>query len=181
MTEQELIEAAQSGDRDAFAQLVEHEYALIFRIAMQWSGVRADAEDITQQACIKLARSLHQFRFESAFQTWLYRLVINCARDWQQSQARHHPQRVTAEPAGSGLDGRAAARDDAETLCYLEDLMGRVDQLGRGFRETLLLVTGGRVQPQRGRPCAGRERGHGILAHPRGSQAPERPAGRRWR
>jgi RNA polymerase sigma-70 factor (ECF subfamily) len=142
MTERSVIEAAQRGDRDAFARLVEQEYVVIFRIAMQWSGVRADAEDIAQQACIKLARSIQQFRFESAFRTWLYRLVINCARDWQQSQQRHHEQRVTGEQAGEILDSRAAAQDDTETLCYLENLMARVDQMGNGFRETLLLVAG---------------------------------------
>jgi RNA polymerase sigma-70 factor (ECF subfamily) len=142
MTERELIEAAQGGDRQAFAELVEREYALIFRIAMQWSGVRADAEDIAQQACIKLARSIGQFRFRSAFHTWLYRLVINCARDWQRSQARHQQDRVNGDDAGPLIESRAAVNDDPEAHCHLADLMERVARLGDGFREALLLVVG---------------------------------------
>src|SRR5512137_1381522 len=83
---QETIRRAQRGDRDAFSRLVEGHYASIFRFACRYCGDRQDAEDVAQQACIKLARAIGQFRFESAFSTWLYRLVINCARDWRKSQ-----------------------------------------------------------------------------------------------
>ena len=84
-----LIRRAQGGDRGAFARLVDSHYDSIHRFAWKWCGHQADAQDIAQQACIKLAGSLPQFRFQSAFRSWLYHLVLSCARDWQRSQRRH--------------------------------------------------------------------------------------------
>lgn len=137
-----LIRAAQAGDREAFSALLEQEYDVIFRIAMQWSGVREDAEDIAQQACIKLANHIAQFRFESAFRTWLYRLVINCAKDWQQSQQRHQGLDVSPEQAQGYLEQQSSSSNPAEIQRYLEALLVWVASLGQGFKEVLLLVMG---------------------------------------
>ncbi len=142
MTDRALIEAAQAGDRQAFARLLDGEYARIFRIAMRWCGDRTDAEDVTQQACIKLAKSLHQFRFDAAFHTWLYRLVINCAQDWQQSQARHQRQRVHATDDQAAPELMVAVEDNHEASLDLRALLHTVAAFGDGFQETLLLVFG---------------------------------------
>jgi hypothetical protein len=61
-----LIRRAQGGDRTAFATLVDGHYDTIHRFAWKWCGHGADADDIAQQACIKLAGSLAQFRFVAA-------------------------------------------------------------------------------------------------------------------
>lgn len=131
------IRAAQAGDRLAFAQLLEEHYERIHRFAYRWCGNRSDADDITQLACIKLAQSISQFRFEAAFNSWLYRLVINCAKDWRKSQSRHQhadiDQEIEAEPA---LDQRA------ENSIYLQQLLMRLEQMSEGFKETALLVHG---------------------------------------
>ncbi len=84
-----LVRRAQGGEVAAFAELVDLYYDTIYRIAWKWCAHRANAQDIAQQACIKLAGSLGQFRFQAAFSSWLYQLVINCARDWQRAQQRH--------------------------------------------------------------------------------------------
>ena len=135
MTERPLIEAAQAGDRQAFARLVEAEYEFIYRLAYRWCGNQADAEDVAQQACIKLAQSLAQFRFDAAFRTWLYRLVINCAKDWQRSQARHQ----AAELSEADLPAASAS---AETGVFLAAVLAWIAALGEGFKEAVLLVLG---------------------------------------
>jgi RNA polymerase sigma factor (sigma-70 family) len=84
-----LIRQAQGGNSNSFAELVDLHYDTIYRFAWKWCGHRTDAEDIAQQACIKLAQSLKQFRFQAAFTSWLYRLVVSVAQDWQRSQKRH--------------------------------------------------------------------------------------------
>ncbi len=129
---QEMIRRAQRGDRDAFSRLVEDHYAVMFRFACRYCGDRQDAEDVTQQACIKLARSIAQFRFESAFSTWLYRLVINCARDW------HKSQRV--EQRGELDDIPVPGKQESTVM--LQQVIGLVDQMGEGFRESVVLVLG---------------------------------------
>ncbi len=128
----EIIRRAQRGDRDAFARLVEDHYASMFRFACRYCANRQDGEDVTQQACIKLARSLEQFRFESAFSSWLYRLVINTARDMHKSR----------RPAVSAEFEDIVAADSAETAIYLQQVVAQVDRMGEGFREVLALVIG---------------------------------------
>ena len=135
MDDSALIRQAQAGDATAFEALLNTHYDMLYRFAYKWSGSRVDAEDIAQQACVKLARSLGQFRFESAFSSWLYRLVINCAKDWYKAQHRHHGDEVddlAYEPA--------SAADSAETSVYLQQILRILEQMAEGFKETALLV-----------------------------------------
>jgi RNA polymerase sigma-70 factor (ECF subfamily) len=133
MEEQGLIRRAQEGDATAFGELLDLYYDTIFRFAWKWSRHRANAEDIAQLACLKLANSLAQYRFQAAFSSWLYRLVISCAQDWQRSQVRHdHDELHESLP-----------RDDdsqAEDQIYLLQLLGELAELGEGMKETALLV-----------------------------------------
>ncbi len=84
-----LVERAVSGDAAAFAELVRTQYSLIYRIAYKWSGNAQDAEDIAQDVCIKLGKSLQSFAGQSAFSSWLYRITLNTVHDFQRSRARH--------------------------------------------------------------------------------------------
>lgn len=82
-----LIQLSLEGDARAFECLVKRHYQTVFRIAFKWSGVRQDAEDIAQEVCVKLARKLKTFGGRSAFKTWLYRITINCAKDFIRKSA----------------------------------------------------------------------------------------------
>lgn len=128
-----LIQRAQGGDSASFAELVDLHYDTIHRFAWKWCGHRTDAEDIAQLSCIKLAQNLRQYRFQAAFTSWLYRLVVSCAQDWQRAQRRHAhaalPEDVIAFDSGRN--------DDA---IHLAQLLGQLDALGQGMRETALLV-----------------------------------------
>ena len=134
MTEESLIAAAAGGDEQAFAELLDTQYSRIYRFAYRWCGNVADAEDVTQQACIKLAKSIAQFRGDAAFSSWLYRLVVNCAKDWQKAQYRHCGDDVIAE--------EAAVHDSGSSAVLLVEILGKVDAMGEGFKETALLVLG---------------------------------------
>ncbi len=87
--ERELIGKAQAGDAGAFEALVNGYYKTMFRMAYKFCGNRQDAEDVTQESCIRLARGLRTFKNDSAFTSWLYRLVINTGKDWYRSHNRH--------------------------------------------------------------------------------------------
>lgn len=133
-TSDTLIRAAQTGDRQAFAQLLAEAYDSIHRFAYRWCGNASDADDVTQLACIKLAQSIGQFRFESAFSSWLYRLVINCAKDWQRSQGRHKHEDLEQLSSEVQLD------QNAENRIYLQQVLNWLDTRSEGFKETALLV-----------------------------------------
>lgn len=85
---QALVVRAQNGDREAFGELVTGQYDFIFRTAFKWCGNREDAEDVAQDVCIKLPRILAGFEGRSAFQSWLYRVVLNAVRDLQRQKGR---------------------------------------------------------------------------------------------
>ena len=133
MDNEALIRRAQQGDAGAFEALLETWYDTLYRFAWKWCGSREDAEDITQQACMKLARSIGQFRFESAFSSWLYRLVVNCARDWMRVQNRH-------ESTGDFEPPRISNETDVEHQAYLWQLLQQLDAMPDGIKETILLV-----------------------------------------
>jgi RNA polymerase sigma-70 factor, ECF subfamily len=130
-----LIRKAQAGDSTSFAELLDLYYDTIHRFAWKWCGHAANADDIAQLACMKLANSLAQYRFQAAFTSWLYRLVISCAQDWQRSQLRHeHAELPEDEPAAGG--------ESAEESIYLMQLLVQLEKLGEGMKETALLVHG---------------------------------------
>jgi RNA polymerase sigma-70 factor, ECF subfamily len=133
MDDQDLIRRAQAGDAASFASLVDLHYDTIHRFAWKWCGHAANAEDIAQLACIKLAGSLPQFRFQAAFTSWLYRLVISCAQDWQRGQQRHEHEALPEDEP----DGDASRTEDG---IYLLQLLEQLDALGEGMKATALLV-----------------------------------------
>jgi RNA polymerase sigma-70 factor, ECF subfamily len=87
-----IIEAAQQGDRAAFQLLFETYKDKVFSIAVYSNGGdRALADDITQQIFLKLFTAIRQFRGESEFTTWLYRLVVNACLDERRRRRRLLP------------------------------------------------------------------------------------------
>jgi RNA polymerase sigma-70 factor, ECF subfamily len=128
-----LIRQAQGGNTASFAELVDLHYDTIYRFAWKWCGHRTDAEDIAQLACIKLAQSLTQFRFQAAFTSWLYRLVVSCAQDWQRTQQRHRHDELSG-------DEPTADSSRTEDSIHLLQLLSQLDGIGEGMKETALLV-----------------------------------------
>ncbi len=86
-----VIEDCQAGNRQAFHTLFEAYKDKVYSIAMHFSGEEAMAKDITQQVFLKLFTTISQFRFDSEFTTWLYRIVANTCTDEQRKRHRFVP------------------------------------------------------------------------------------------
>lgn len=84
--DKELATRAAGGDPVAFQSLLERHYDSIYRIAYRFTGLRQDAEDLTQDICASLGSRLRSFRGEARFTTWLYRVVVNAAQDMRRKQ-----------------------------------------------------------------------------------------------
>ena len=133
--DKELIKRAAAGDADAFEALVNAYYEVMFKMAYKWCGNRRDAEDITQEACIKLARGIGSYNGKSKFTSWLYMVVINTAKDFYKSQNRH--------PEGTELlDTIVGADDNAEERVFARQVLDAVHDLPEGEKESVLLVLG---------------------------------------
>ena len=87
-----IIEACREGDREAFRLLFEAYKDKVFSIAVySFGGDEAAASDVSQQIFLKLMTAIGQFRGDSAFTTWLYRLVVNACIDEQRKRRRFLP------------------------------------------------------------------------------------------
>jgi RNA polymerase sigma-70 factor (ECF subfamily) len=80
-TDHELIEGCRRGEREAFRALFETYKDKIYSVALRFSGDETLALDIAQDTYLKLFSSLADFRGDSAFSTWVYRLVVNSCLD----------------------------------------------------------------------------------------------------
>lgn len=76
-----LVRRVQRGDKGAFDALVLKYQHKVVKLVMRYMRNPVDAEDVAQEAFIKAYRALPQFRGDSAFYTWLYRIAINTAKN----------------------------------------------------------------------------------------------------
>ena len=95
--DQQLVERVQRGDKAAFDLLVVKYQRKIFRLLSRLIRDTAEVEDVAQEAFIKAYRALPNFRGESAFYTWLYRIAINTAKNFLVSQGRRAPTSTEAD------------------------------------------------------------------------------------
>lgn len=89
--DREVIEACQRGDSDAFRVLFEAHKDRVYSIALRYSGDRAAAMDIAQDAFLKVLGRIQEFRGEAGFESWLYRIVLNTCVDHQRRGRRMMP------------------------------------------------------------------------------------------
>ena len=129
--DEELIALAKDGNAKAFEDLVNNHYDTMYRMAFKWCRDQKDAEDITQEACIKLARGIQSFKGDSAFSSWLYRLVINAGKDWFKKNNRHVASELPEMPS------KEATNDE---VLYAKQVLDAVHQLPGGEKDALLLV-----------------------------------------
>lgn len=107
--DQTLVARVQRGEKGAFDLLVRKYQHKVAKLISRYVSNRAEVEDITQEVFIKAFRGLPGFRGESAFYTWLYRIAVNTAKNYLESQGRR--------PPGAGID-----IESAEVLDSMEHL-----------------------------------------------------------
>ncbi|MXY25337.1 MAG: sigma-70 family RNA polymerase sigma factor [Acidobacteria bacterium] len=106
-TDEALVARAQTGDHDAFGQLVQRWQHRMFALALREVQDETEAHEIVQEAFVSAWRSIGKFRRDSRFSTWMYRITLNRCRDWRRSRKR---ARMVS------LDGGDAETSDAVRL-----------------------------------------------------------------
>jgi RNA polymerase sigma-70 factor (ECF subfamily) len=90
----EAIARAIQGDRQAFRVIVENHQSFAYAVAYRMVGNRAEAEDIAQEAFIRLWKNISKYRTDVKLSTWLYKIVTNLCLDFLKSphnrQREHH-------------------------------------------------------------------------------------------
>lgn len=131
--ESRLIQGAQSGDAEAFNQLMELHMDRVYAIAVKIVKDSSEAEDVTQEVFITVYNKLSGFRGDSSFSTWIYRVTVNRA-------LRHLKKLKRSKPADdvsifdSQVDHRPSPEDTAverEKSQLLRDAMDRLPEKQR--------------------------------------------------
>lgn len=107
-----LVKRSAEGDEAAFERLVVENEKLIYNVALKLTGNPDDAEDAAQEAFIKAYRNIGQFRGESRFSGWLYRLCYNAAMDNMRKNRDPNLRSLTAE---DGSDAEIDVEDPSPT------------------------------------------------------------------
>jgi len=90
-TGNELIEGCRRGDPEAFRALFEKHKDMVYSVALRYSGDAAVAQDIAQDTFLKLFSTIANFRGDSSFDAWLYRMVVNSCFDQKRKARRLTP------------------------------------------------------------------------------------------
>jgi len=137
----ELIARAQRGDEEAFAALFEAHKRRVYSLCLRMTGDTAEAEDLAQEAFLQLFRKIATFRGESAFSTWLHRLVVNVVlmhlrKKGLQQVSLDEPDASQDEPV------KREYGDDDKRLLHSIDritLSRAIEGLPPGYRAVLVL------------------------------------------
>lgn len=123
LTDIELVERASRGDSIAFSELVTRHYRRSVRVAFGLLKNKSDAEDVVQEAFARVHLKLDRFQGQSAFYTWLYRIVVNLSIDAIRKRKRQRRADVDDEAAREALrseeqlwPGYDSTNPDAEVL-----------------------------------------------------------------
>lgn len=109
--ESALIRSAQRGDQRAFEQLVRMHDQNVLRLAMNLLRSAEDAQDIYQEAFLRVYRNLDNFRFDCSFHTWLYRIVTNLCLDQLRRRKVRREESPVVETADGPMDRSAIVPD----------------------------------------------------------------------
>ena len=121
---------ASRGDVGAFSALVQEHSGLVYRVSLRVLGAR-DAQDASQEVWIRVWRNIKNFRGDSAFTTWLYRITMNTCLSVRQKETRrderHYDGEVPflAEPAGGDADPEYSALN-SERREEIENALGYI-------------------------------------------------------
>jgi RNA polymerase sigma factor (sigma-70 family) len=133
--EQRLVAAARAGDRVAYGRLLARHQEVAFRASYLVTGSTAEAEEATQDACVKAWMALDRFRPEAPFRPWLVRIAVNEARNRRRGAGRRAglTLRLSGEPgtvaaAPSAEEEALAAAERARLVAALAELR-EADQL----------------------------------------------------
>ena len=141
-----LVQRVQRGERGAYDLLVLKYQHKVVKLVMRYLRNPADAEDVAQEAFVKAYRALPQFRGDSAFYTWLYRIAINTAKNALAARERNpvsYELDLHTNDDSSDMVARLKDPETPEGLALTEEIRDTVnhaiEQLPEDLRTAIVL------------------------------------------
>ena len=103
-----LVDAARSGDRGAFDELVRRTYVDTYTLAMRLTANEEDARDVVQESYLRAWKGIKNFRGDAQFSTWMYRITANAAATLVQKRRRRRTESLeqVAEPIDVSIEAQ---------------------------------------------------------------------------
>lgn len=140
-----LVARVKRGEKEAFDLLVLKYQHKVVKLISRYVRDSSEVLDIAQESFLKAYRALPNFRGESAFYTWLYRIAINTAKNYLVSQSRRPPDGDIDSMDAELYEGASELRDygTPERLLLKEEieqaLIEAIDQLPQDLRTAITL------------------------------------------
>src|SRR5262249_11958303 len=134
-----LVDAARSGDRAAFDELVRRTYVDTYTLAMRLTANEEDARDVVQESYLRAWKGIKSFRGDAQFSTWMYRSTANAAATLVQKRRRRRTESLehVEEPIDASLEAQPEAA--VESSVGLEELARAVAALPPKLRSIVVL------------------------------------------
>ncbi len=104
LSDTQLLQRAQQGDRDALGKILRAQYQRVFAVCLRMMRSRTAAEDQTQEALMRIARGLSTFEGKSAFGTWCHRVATTTCLDELRKQRRRPTTTTLTNTDGNGIE-----------------------------------------------------------------------------
>jgi RNA polymerase sigma-70 factor, ECF subfamily len=150
-TDEELMIRFQRGDRPALALLVRRHQTPLYNFALRQLGSAPTAEEVVQDAFVRVVHRAAEFKHAARFSTWIYAITRNLCIDQMRKRAlRRHPSLDSPEPTADGdgdgpslgertADGRANVERAAVSVEIRERVLAAIDGLPADQREVFLM------------------------------------------
>ena len=139
VSDQQLVKRVQQGDKRAFDMLVLKYQHKVAALVSRFIHDHAEVQDVTQEAFIKAYRALPNFRGDSQFYTWLYRIAVNTAKNYLVSRSRRPPSSDVAIEDAMYFEGNSRLKDleNPQNKLSTDELMEKVNQSIKKLPEDL--------------------------------------------
>ncbi len=143
--DQSLVLKVQSGDKSAFDLLVLKYQHRVAKLVSRFIYNHAEVEDVTQEVFIKAYRALANFRGDSAFYTWLYRIAVNTAKNYLVTMSRRPPSTDLEAADAENMELGASLRENATPESNMlareigETVKQAVEQLPEDLKTAIVL------------------------------------------
>lgn len=143
--EKKLIKKCKAGDIDAFEQLIGGHQKRVYNIALRIMGNEEDAKDMAQEALLRAYRSIGGFKEQSAFSTWMYRIVTNVCLDEIRRRKNENVtviENISETEGGEALN--ASSKEDTpekqyERLEQRQIIEAAIKELNEEYRSVIVL------------------------------------------
>lgn len=139
VSDQQLVKRVQQGDKRAFDMLVIKYQHKVAALVSRFIHDHSEVQDVTQEAFIKAYRALPNFRGDSQFYTWLYRIAVNTAKNYLVSRNRRPPLSDVDVEDAMYFEGNSKLKDleNPQNKLSSDELMEKVNQSIKNLPEDL--------------------------------------------